>query len=294
MAVMKEFKDWKELPSNLKTKTRLKTLGLQPSGDPVAVMISEKGQRFNLFDETKAKKIKYKELDMSSFNFSALNKSDMDDYAIVSFTTTGTRTTDEIIQVTILDTEGNFVFNKKFCPTTDIHPLAYSAHKIASYDLTNEPKWNDCWYELSKVLEGKTLVMTDYPFFVRMINQSCKMYGCKLDFKLNIFDLKSNTLLIVDFAKEYDSKKSVQSANPVLDTIQILQKLNPRADLFLKKPIAMNYYNEMCKIKCANGEHGFEKGSEWLIKNFNTSNFEELDLKSCKLIAKALEPIVNH
>lgn len=289
---IKEYKDWKELPSNLKTKTRLKSLNLSPSGKPVARM-NFKGHMFDLFDENEAKQIKYKTLEVDSLNFSSLNQEELNDYAIVCLTTTGTRRSDEIIQFTMLDIDGSFIFNKKFKPITDIHPLAYQAHKIASYELNDEPDWEDCWFELSKILEGKTLIMADYMFYMRMLKQTCKMHKCLLDFKLNILDLKSNTIKVEGFEQDFDSKNSIQSSNPVQDTITILNKLNPKAKLFYSKAIALSYFKKMCEMRTAIGENGYVKGLEWLQKNFKSSNFDDYDLRICNLIAKSLEPIVT-
>lgn len=290
---MKEYKNWGDLPSNLKTKTKLKALDLIPGGKPVAKM-HYKGHTFDLFDENEAKQIKYRTLEVESLNFSSLNKEELNNYAICSLTTTGTRKSDEIIQFTMLDIEGSFIFNKRFKPITDIHPLAYQSHRIASYELEDEPDWEDFWTELSSLLRGKTLIMADYEFYMRMLKQTCKTHKCSLDFKVNILDLKSNTIRIEGFAEEFESKNSVQSANPIQDTMLILEKINPKAKLFHTKAIALSYFKKMCEIRIAAGDNeGYAKGVEWLQKNFKSTSFSNYDLKTCDLIAKALEPIVN-
>lgn len=288
---LKKYSSWKEIPSNLKTKTRLKVYGLYPYGKPVAQVLWNGGV-YNLYDETKARKIERKELSIEEFNFATLNSEDLNEYAIVSLTTTGTRTSDEIIQFTILDMSGNFIYNKKFKPIIDIHPLAYQAHKMSSWELKNEANWEDEFFNLSKVLEGKTLIMTDWNFFLRMIKQSCKTHRCEnlLDFKLNILDLRSNKLIISDFSQNFPMQKTdFQSGNPIQDAITVLNGLNPHAELFLKKGIAQKYFKELCEKQTAIGKNGFQKGCDWLIKNFGSSDFDNFDLKICRRIASSLE-----
>lgn len=289
MAKLKEYHAWSELPSNLKTKTRLKTMNLRPNGDPVAVMILGKN-RFNLFDETKAVPLEYDTVDVGQFTFHHLKESEFDEYAMLSLTTTGTRKTDEIIQLVMMDMKGNFIYNRKFKPTIDIHPLAYKAHRIASYELADEKEWKDCWYEISKLLEGKTLIMSDYKFFIRMIQQTCHLYSCVMDFKMNIFDLKTDNFLLMDLSKDVLFESSVQPSSPCQDVSKILATLNPSADLVVVKPMALKAYSDMCqRISEDSGRNGFAEGTNWLMKNFHTSCFDNLDLRYCRMILKALK-----
>lgn len=65
----------------------------------------------------------------------------------------------EIIELAIIDLEGNVLFNSRFYPKSEIEPGASAVHGITREMLEGEPTWPDLWPEIEAILYAARLVL---------------------------------------------------------------------------------------------------------------------------------------
>ena len=92
-----------------------------------------------------------------------------------------TETTDlygEIIEIAIIDIEGNTLLNKRIKPQgTSIHPKALETHGISLKMLENEPQFKDVYADIQVVLKDKHVVIYNADFDLRILASDCKLAG---------------------------------------------------------------------------------------------------------------------
>lgn len=86
--------------------------------------------------------------------------------------TTGLEEQDQIIDIAVVNTEGDVIFSSYCKPTVPIHPEAFNVHGITDDMLNNAPAWPDIANKLKAVLNNK--VVAGYPsyFISRMLGQT--------------------------------------------------------------------------------------------------------------------------
>jgi DNA polymerase III epsilon subunit-like protein len=65
----------------------------------------------------------------------------------------------EIIELAIIDLEGNVLFNSLFYPKSEIEPGALAVHGITKEMLEGQPTWPDKWPEIESILYAARLVL---------------------------------------------------------------------------------------------------------------------------------------
>ncbi len=98
---------------------------------------------------------------------------------IVDTETTGFGKNDEIIQIAILDMQGQVLMDQMIKPTfkTYIHPQASEKNGITMEKLWHCPTWADVWPLVAAALRGKNMVAHNAPFDQRMITNACARHG---------------------------------------------------------------------------------------------------------------------
>lgn len=93
---------------------------------------------------------------------------------ILDTETTGTGSTDEVIELAIIDTDtAETLFHGRFRPTVRIDPGAQRVHGIGIDDLIDAPTWPDHHDSIVSILTAAERVLIyNADFDVRMINQT--------------------------------------------------------------------------------------------------------------------------
>lgn len=104
----------------------------------------------------------------------------MNKYYILDTETTGLGNDDEIVEIAIIDNEGNIILNELIYPNKKIPEVATSIHGI-----TNKMV-EDSLYILNilpvlKKLEGETIYIYNKDFDIRMLKQSLNKWGRNLN-----------------------------------------------------------------------------------------------------------------
>ena len=116
------------------------------------------------------------------------NKPNFDsNYVFLDTETTGLGDIDQIIEIAIVDYQGNTLINTRLKPTVEIDEDAQDVHGISIDELNDCPTWPDIDADVRAVLSGKHIVMFNAAFDLRMIRQTAKAFGCNDDwtFKLD-------------------------------------------------------------------------------------------------------------
>ncbi|MFC3193207.1 exonuclease domain-containing protein [Marinicella sediminis] len=88
--------------------------------------------------------------------------------------TTGIDKHDQIIEIAILDEEGNILLDSLVKPTVKVTPNARAVHGISNRDLKNAPGWAEVYEKYLSITEGKTILAYNSKFDKRLMQQSCK------------------------------------------------------------------------------------------------------------------------
>lgn len=112
--------------------------------------------------------------------------SDSEKYLILDSETTGLGKKDIIIQLGIIDMEGNTVFDSLIQPTSrkTISEEATAIHGITMEDLKDAPTFKEIYPELRDLIKRKEFVIYNAKFDTSMLTQTAVLEGVKEDFKV--------------------------------------------------------------------------------------------------------------
>lgn len=83
----------------------------------------------------------------------------------------------EIIELGIINTAGDVVYNGRFNPLTNIDPGAYRVHGISHLMLMEEPRFADEYSRVRVILSNaKTVLIYNAPFDVRCLEETCRVH----------------------------------------------------------------------------------------------------------------------
>jgi DNA polymerase-3 subunit epsilon len=103
--------------------------------------------------------------------------------------TTGLERSDEIVEIAIVDDEGNVLFESLVKPRKRIPAEATMVHHITNAMVENASAWPIVWEKAKGVLQGKLIVMYNDDFDLRMMKQSYLQYNLRWNDKLETYDL---------------------------------------------------------------------------------------------------------
>lgn len=101
--------------------------------------------------------------------------------------TTGLGPDDEIIEIAIVDKQGNTLFESLVKPNKRISVDAYLVHGITNDMVQNAPKWPEVWKQVSNVVSSRYAGIYNAEFDLRMIRQTHALNGLQLDGFINNF-----------------------------------------------------------------------------------------------------------
>ncbi len=90
--------------------------------------------------------------------------------------TTGSGPGDEIIEIGIVDDDGQVLFESLVKPTTPISPDARRVHHISDEMLATAPRWMVIWPKVESVLSGRTVAIYNADFDLRLLQQTHARY----------------------------------------------------------------------------------------------------------------------
>jgi len=99
-----------------------------------------------------------------------------DNFYVLDTETTGFGKSDEVVQIGIVDKQGNVVMNQLIKPSIPIPPDASGVHGIYDVDVEDAPSYKDVYIHLSKLVAGEVLIAYNMDFDWRLMQQSNARY----------------------------------------------------------------------------------------------------------------------
>ncbi|MBE0698540.1 MAG: 3'-5' exonuclease, partial [Anaerolineaceae bacterium] len=118
--------------------------------------------------------------------------------------TTGLDRSDEIVEISIIDHDGQPLFESLVKPSQPIPPSSTQVHGIRNEDVQNARAWPIVWQQVQNILRGRRVVMYNVEFDIRLMQQSHARYRLPWNYKIDTVDLLK---LYAQFRGEWDSKR---------------------------------------------------------------------------------------
>ncbi|MBN2246722.1 MAG: 3'-5' exonuclease [Candidatus Aminicenantes bacterium] len=101
------------------------------------------------------------------------------DWVILDTETTGLGPRDEIIQIAILNHDNQVLLDTLIKPSQPISPAASAIHGIIDKDLLFAPTYKEIYSQVEKCLSGKTVVIYNADYDVRLLMQTHSRYNLR-------------------------------------------------------------------------------------------------------------------
>lgn len=101
-----------------------------------------------------------------------------DQYYILDTQTTG-RLEAEVIELAIIDLEGEMRVNQRFCPSTQITSGAIKIHGMTNQILASHPKWDVIANRLENILKERKLLIYNFEYDNNAIVNTYSNYGLR-------------------------------------------------------------------------------------------------------------------
>jgi DNA polymerase-3 subunit epsilon len=118
--------------------------------------------------------------------------------------TTGLERTDEIVEISIIDHNGQVLFDSLVRPSRPIPASATRIHGITDEAAQSALPWPVLWPQIRSALFGKLVVIYNEDFDLRMMQQTHARYKLPWKEKLTTFDLLK---LYAEFRGEWDGAR---------------------------------------------------------------------------------------
>jgi DNA polymerase-3 subunit epsilon len=115
--------------------------------------------------------------------------------------TTGLEREDEIVEISIIDSDGKLLFTSLVKPSRPIPLPAQRIHHITNADVASSPAWPILWPHIRSFIYGRTIAAYNTPFDLRMMQQSHARYRLPWRETLNSADVLP---IFSDFRGIYD------------------------------------------------------------------------------------------
>ena len=96
---------------------------------------------------------------------------------VIDTETTGLGDRDEVIQLAVVDLQGNIILRLLFKPNTSISNDASSVHGIRDIDVASAPSFIECYGLICNTLQNKNIIAYNAEFDRRMLLQTCRRYN---------------------------------------------------------------------------------------------------------------------
>lgn len=128
-----------------------------------------------------------------------------DKFVILDTETTGLDWNDEIIELGILDTKGNVLYDSMFKPNQEIPIQATSIHGITNEMVKNCPRFSDEWEKIWTIIKDKTLLIYNAHFDESMLYSTLEQQGIITEDNDEMFNF--NTICIMHLYQDYRQER---------------------------------------------------------------------------------------
>ncbi len=118
--------------------------------------------------------------------------------------TTGIGRTDEILEISILDSDGSIVYESLIRPLKSIPADVIAIHGITDEMVQSSRPWAIAWQSIRPLLSGRLLAMYNAEFDLRMMQQSLEQYRLPWRDKFLSLDIMA---LFSEYIGEWDPKR---------------------------------------------------------------------------------------
>lgn len=91
--------------------------------------------------------------------------------------TTGTEDLDEVVEIAVVDWDGEPLLETLVKPQRAISAGAMRVHGISAALVAFAPPWSEVWPKLQQVFDGRVVGIYNAEFDVRLMRQSCGLNG---------------------------------------------------------------------------------------------------------------------
>ena len=119
--------------------------------------------------------------------------------------TTGLNSTDQIVEICLIDSEGGILFESLVKPTVPIPFDATRVHGITAAMVANAPMWPEIWPQVSAALAGRQLGIYNAEYDLRLMQQSQRAHG--LEWPAPEFASFCIMKLYAQFRGEWDARR---------------------------------------------------------------------------------------
>ena len=104
--------------------------------------------------------------------------------------TTGLNPNDEIVEICVVDHDGDLILNTLVKPVRSIPLDAMRIHGISNEMVKNAPAWPDVWPSVEATLHGRYIGIYNAEFDIKMMRQSHRVHGLAWEFPTQrVFDV---------------------------------------------------------------------------------------------------------
>jgi DNA polymerase-3 subunit epsilon len=101
------------------------------------------------------------------------------DVAFLDTETTGLDDQSEVIEIAIVDRDGEILVNSLVRPIRTIPGPASAIHGILDQEVADAPNWAEFFPTISSICSERTVVVYNADYDLRLIRQSCQLAGIK-------------------------------------------------------------------------------------------------------------------
>ena len=277
---MKEYtcESWKDVPQNLKTKTSLNEMGIF-NLCKVSAKVKVYGKLYNLYDINQCLKVEQSRGNKTLM----INSYTSDHYLIMEMNTTGSKSTDEILELIIIDLNGRTLFQKKFKVNG----------KHAYYFNETPVLFEDTWEEMKEIIKGKIILVPNTIYAKRLISQTCEKHQCEMFKNIHMICSKSQIQHKVSLLTILNKKKEEKQVNPKDAVFHFLSVIYPKSELYFLQRKATIYFDKLCEHRTKLGDpNGRKKGLEWLTEIYHNTDFSTFSYEQCTEIINLIYPVL--
>jgi DNA polymerase III epsilon subunit-like protein len=105
-----------------------------------------------------------------------------DEYAFIDTETTGLQRSDQIIELAIVATSGQVLYNKLLQPSCPISESAMNTHRITEAMVAEAKCFREEWPEIEAAIGGRIVISWNWKFDERMLKQSAAAHRIEWPF----------------------------------------------------------------------------------------------------------------